>query len=254
MPASSLFLNVTLEIRMKFSEYVNRTLVGILSTICVMAISACQNPIATHNASVPENQASKPVVATGKRFMIDPQLSEIRLLVYRDGPMARFGHNHVINGHARGDIHVSETSAASGFRIEVPVDTFTVDEPALRSEEGPDFEASVSDQARRGTRENMLGEMVLDAVNQPLILIESVSLSGPKWNPDVVARVTIRGRSSEVRFPAAVFENFDGMTITATFRVMQSELGIQPFSILGGAVRVRDAIDIRVHLVAKTAN
>jgi hypothetical protein len=43
------------------------------------------------------------------------------------------------------------------------------------------------------------------------------------------------------------------LTVIAAFRVLQSELGIEPYSILGGAIRVRDAIDIRVRLVARPA-
>jgi hypothetical protein len=43
------------------------------------------------------------------------------------------------------------------------------------------------------------------------------------------------------------------LTVIAAFRVLQSKLGITPFSILGGAIRVRDAIDIRIRLVARPA-
>jgi hypothetical protein len=39
--------------------------------------------------------------------------------------------------------------------------------------------------------------------------------------------------------------------VIAAFRVLQTDLGITPYSILGGAVTVRDAIDIRVRLVAR---
>jgi polyisoprenoid-binding protein YceI len=128
-----------------------------------------------------------------------------------------------------------------------------VDQPMLRAEEGDEFAATVSDQARKGTRDNMLGANMLDAAHFPVISIASDTLVGPHWNPDVAARVTVRGRTSKLRFPAAVIEQPGSLTVIAAFPVLQSDLGIAPFSILGGAIRVRDAIDIRVRLVARPA-
>ena len=177
----------------------------------------------------------------------------MRLLVYRDGPMARFGHNHVMTGRVQGEIGVSDFAAASGFKLEIPADSFVVDAPVSRAEEGGEFAAAVSDQARKGTRDNMLGVDILDAAHYPTIFVESDSLVGPRWNPNVTAHVTVRGKTIELKFPAAVVEQSGSLTVIAAFRVLQSELGIEPYSILGGAIRVRDAIDIRVRLVARPA-
>jgi polyisoprenoid-binding protein YceI len=210
-------------------------------------LTACQTMLPAGTAPSTANPTAP---LGGKRYIVDPQESEIRLLVYRDGPMARVGHNHVMAGRVQGELGVSDTAAASGFRIEIPVESFEVDSPELRAEEGEEFTATVSDQARKGTRENMLGPGVLDAAHYPLIRIESVAMRGPRWNPDVSARITVRGKTSELKFPAAVFGQNDTLTVIAAFRVLQTSLGITPYSILGGAVTVRDAIDIRVRLVA----
>lgn len=216
-----------------------------------MVLSACQTlPPAEITPPAPANVTASP---TAKRYLVDPQASGIRLLVYRDGPMARVGHNHVMAGTVRGEVNVADMAAASSFVIEIPVESLEVDAPAWRAEEGEEFAAAVSDQARKGTRDNMLGADVLDAAHFPLIRIESDALLGPRWNPDVAARITVRGKTSHVKFPAAVFEQNGALTVIAAFRVLQSELGIRPYSILGGAVTVRDAIDIRVRLIARPA-
>jgi len=191
------------------------------------------------------------VVPEAPRFAVDPRASEIRLLVYRDGPLARFGHNHVIVGRVQGEIYGGNTAARSAFWLEIPVDSFTMDPPAARVEEGADFAAKVSEQARRGTRENLLGEEVLDAGRYPLIRIASVALAGPLWNPTVTARVTLRGVTRDVRFPAAVFQSGDALAVIAGFRVRHSDFGIKPFTVLGGGLTVRDTIDIRVRVVAR---
>jgi len=220
-------------------------------TLFGMVLLACQ-PL-QHAKTVPAltTPTVLPFSTGGKVYLVNTSASEIRLLVYREGPMARLGHNHVITGRVRGEISVSETAAASGFRLEIPLESFAVDLPVPRSEEGAEFSAEVSDVARQGTRKNMLGADLLDALQHPAIQIESVTLSGPRWNPDVVARITLRGVSSELKFPAEVVEQNGAISVTASFRVLQTELGLQPFSILGGAIRVRDAIDIRVHLLAQ---
>jgi polyisoprenoid-binding protein YceI len=224
-----------------------------LAMLCAILLAACQSPLPAEPPAVAIPSTTEPAAQHGKRYIIDAQASEIRLLVYRDGPMARVGHNHVMNGQVNGELDVSDSAAASSFKLDIPVASFTVDDPALRAEEGEDFSATVSDPARKGTRDNMLGADVLDASHFALIRIESESMTGPRWNPAVNARITVRDKTSVVKFPAAVIERPDALTVIATFRVLQTDLGITPYSILGGAVRVRDAIDIRVRLVARPA-
>lgn len=196
-------------------------------------------------------QAEVNVPSGASRYTVDPQASEIRFLVYRDGPLARFGHNHVVLGRVRGEIRAGDAAAASGFRLEIPVETFAVDPTAARAEEGNDFAAQVSEPARRGTRENMLGPDMLDAATYPLIRIESIALVGPAWNPSVTARVTLRGAMRDLRFRAAVFRQDESLAVVASFRIYQSEFGIEPFTTLNGGLRVRDALDIRIRLVAR---
>jgi hypothetical protein len=219
----------------------------------LLVLAACQT------LSPPEETAVLPVPADigvtlpadAPRFIVDPEASEIRLLVYRAGPLARFGHNHVITGRARGEIRAGFGATASGFRLEVPVESFVADPPAARAEEGDEFATEVSEQARRDTRENMLGKDVLDAASHPLIRIDSLTLVGPRWNPTVLARVALRGATRDLRFPAAVIEQDDLITVVANFRVRQSDFGVTPFNTLGGGLQVRDMIEIRIRLVAR---
>ncbi|MGH8648859.1 MAG: YceI family protein, partial [Burkholderiales bacterium] len=157
----------------------------------------------------------------------------------------------VIVGRVEGEIRAGDTAAGNAFRLEIPVGSFAVDPAAARAEEGAEFAAEVSEQAREATRENMLGEEVLDAGRHPLIRIASVALAGPRWNPTVTARVTLRGVSRDVRFPAAVFWSGDALEVIASFRLRQSDFGIKPFAALGGGLLVRDAMDIRVRVVAR---
>ncbi|MGH8736096.1 MAG: YceI family protein [Burkholderiales bacterium] len=219
----------------------------------LLLLVACQALPPAGNSAV----LAKPVAAetslpiAAPRFAVDASESEIRLLVYRAGPLARFGHNHVVTGPVSGEIRAGESAAESGFRLDVKVASLNVDQASARGEEGSEFAAEVSPQARQGTRANMLGEEVLDAQRYPEIRIVSVALSGPRWNPTVVARTTLRGVTRDLRFSAAVIEDVRRLTIVASFTIRQSDFGITPFVALGGGLRVRDAIEIRIRIVAR---
>jgi polyisoprenoid-binding protein YceI len=220
----------------------------------LLLLSACQTTVPPREPAAAPVNAGAGIAADTPRFLLDSQMSVIRLLVYRDGPLARFGHNHVITGRVRGEIRAGERAAASAFRLEIPVESFAVDTPAARAEEGAQFADAVSEQARQATCNNLLGSDVLDAAKSPLIEVDSVALTGPRWNPAVLAQVKLRGATRELRFPAAVFEQDDLLTVVASFQIRQSDFGLTPFSALGGGLRVRDAIDIRLRLVARRAH
>ena len=221
----------------------------------LLLLAACQTvspPPEDSAVLAAPSGAGATLSASAPRFVVDPGASEIRLLVYRAGPLARFGHNHVIIGPARGELRAGESAGSSGFRLEIPVESLAIDPPAARVEEGEEFASEVSDQARQGTRENMLGKDLLDAAHHPVIRIDSLALAGPRWNPTVLARATLRGVTRELRFSAAVTQQGDQLTVIANFRVRQSDFGISPFATLGGGLQVRDAIDIRIRLVARS--
>jgi len=227
---------------------------GSLASLLLLAACQTQAPTADTAVLAAPATAGINVPADAPSFVVDAQASEIRLLVYRAGALARLGHNHVITGRARGEIRAGERAGGSGFRLEIPVDSFAVDPPAARAEEGAEFAAEVAEDARQATRKNMLGSDVLDAANHPLITIESVALSGPRWNPTVLARVTLRGVTRDLRFPAAVIQEGNLLTVVASFRIRQTDFALHPLAVLGGGLQVADAIDIRLRLVARRAN
>ena len=55
----------------------------------------------------------------------------------------------------------------------------------------------------------------------------------------------------DLRFRAAVFRQDETLSVVASFRINQSEFGIEPFSALNGGLLVRDPVDIRIRVVAR---
>lgn len=201
----------------------------------------------------PSAPVSVPALPDAPRYTIDPSASELRVLVWRAGALQDLGHNHVIVAPVHGVIHAGESAEKSGFRVTIDVTGFDVDPAVARREEGARFAGEITNKARADTRANLLGEDVLDAASHPRIEVQSIAMHGPRWNPQVRARVMLRGVAREVHFPAAVSMSGDALVVIANFTVLQSDFGITPFSVLGGGLAVRDALDVRIRLFARRA-
>lgn len=176
---------------------------------------------------------------------IDPVASELRVLVAPAGSLARLGHSHVIGGAVwSGEILLGPSVFAD---LAIDVAALEVDRAEWRRDERLD---SIDEDAIEGTRRNLLGPKVLDAVNHPMIAIRSVGRAGPDWQADVTARIRVRGRVSEWRVPVAVERDDKRVVITGALDVDQTALGLEPFSAAGGALRVADRMRVRFRIVA----
>jgi hypothetical protein len=176
----------------------------------------------------------------------------LRILVYRGGTMARLGHNHVISSaDLQGQIWRGATAESSGFEIAVPVNTLIVDENAARAEEGEDFPLNVSEDAKAGTKANMLRPTLLDGARYPEISIRATRITGSTASPDVVASMRIKDQTREIRLPVTLTETDSALAIQGSFEIRQSDFGITPLSIAMGALTVQDTVKIKFRLVAR---
>src|SRR5487761_127248 len=162
--------------------------------LALLAISGCAGVAVKHPAGLALAPLPPLITAGAVHYSIRPGLSDIRFLVYRTGPLAAFGHNHVIRASGiRGALYLNRDFALSGFAFSLPLADLQVDAPADRAAEGADFVAQPSAAAIAGTLHNMLGPAVLDAARYPDIRVRSVRLVGPEWGPEVTVRITLHG-------------------------------------------------------------
>ncbi|MGB9428863.1 MAG: YceI family protein [Gammaproteobacteria bacterium] len=225
---------------------------GLLSLMFVL-LAGCQTTTGLKPQTAPASLQPPPLVTQGKvHYAVRPDLSEVHFLVYRAGPLASFGHNHVIRAtHIQGDIYLGTDLQHSDFTLTLPVKDFQVDEPQARAVEGPDFATQPSTQAVLGTYQNMLGPGELNAAAYPNISIRSVRFVGPDWGPDVIVRIELHGVAREMTLPIALEHAGDCLIATGIFQIRQTDFGIRPFSILGGGLQVADIVKVRFHLVAE---
>jgi polyisoprenoid-binding protein YceI len=184
-------------------------------------------------------------------YDVDAESSSISLRVYRAGPLARLGHNHVVTSTAEaGYVWTTGELSTSGFEVRVPVAGLLVDEPAARAAAGPDFAGEVPNDAREDTRRNMLRPEVLDVARYPEIVVAAESLAGTWEHPIVTARVTLRDQTRRVDVPLSIARGPGTLSVRGGFRILQSDFGITPFSVGGGAIQVANGVDVEFTIVA----
>ena len=199
--------------------------------------------------------------SAGTIYRVDETESEVRILVYRAGPLARLGHNHVVvNRRLRGAVNLAGAAgaaAAPAFWLSVPSAAFDVDDAQVRAEEGADFAAAVPDDAKSGTLQNMLSAAVLDAAEFPAITVRSVAVASPQGaeaaTRTMVASVTlgVAGHESTIDLPFTLQMESGRLSATGTFELRQSALGLTPYSLMLGALQVQDQMTVKFKIVAR---
>ena len=174
-------------------------------------------------------------------WRINPQDSLISVTVRRGGTLARLGHDHIIaSRNINGFVAPEQGRADFHFRL----DQLSVDEPALRTEAG--LAPQPSSDAILGTRRNMLSK-ALDAQRFPFVLIH-VTRVAP--GAALKAVVTLNGVSRSMDIAAQIEPYGDGIAVSGRMNLLQSDFGIVPFSVLGGAIAISDRLDLRFRILA----
>jgi len=213
-------------------------------------------------ASSPLATLSPPDLATGYQrlagepgivYRLDPARSQVRILAFRAGPAARFGHNHVLTSPAfQGFVHMPPGGAAPArMDLVFRLDALAIDEASQRAALGAGFAGVVDEEAKRGTREHMLGEDNLQAERFPFVTVHSVAISGEA--PVLAARVLVglHGVERECTLPVRV-EGLPGtLRARGSLVLRQSDFGVKPYSAFGGLISVADEVVVEFEVVGE---
>jgi polyisoprenoid-binding protein YceI len=223
------------------------------AALLAMLSAGCGAPESRQSApNAPSAPASLPAMAAAP-YRIDSTRSELRILVYRAGPMAMLGHNHVIANRALGGwVRYAGKAAEASFALTVPDAGFVVDDDAMRREEGADFAEETPQDAKSGTLHNMQSAALLDAAQFPEITVRSVAITGAAGEFTATVAVSVAGHESRLDVPFTVDTSPGRVTASGELWVRQSALGLTPFSVMLGALRVQDDIRVKFRFAAAT--
>jgi len=216
----------------------------------LVAVAACTPQIReTVPGSAPENfprSTYEQAMAQGKPvYRVDPARSLIAVTVRRGGSLARLGHDHIVASHVtEGYISLEEGRAD----LYVPLNELTVDEQVLRTEAGLDTQPSES--AIAGTRANML-DKVLETQQFPFVIIHVSVLEKMQAGMRLSVAITLHGVTRSYETPVQIENGSGEMGVSGVIEFNQSDFGIVPFSVFGGAIRVQDAVSLRFKISAR---
>lgn len=174
---------------------------------------------------------------------IAPQESLLTITVRRGGALARLGHDHVI---ASRTLQGVVAPALGRTQFQFRLDQMSVDEESLRQAAG--LTTTPSADAIAGTRHNMLVR-VLEAERYPWVSIDARRAG----KQDVFeADITLHGVTRTVQVPVRIEQAADGRRLQASGSLLlkQSDFGIVPFAVLGGAMAVQDQMELAFRITA----
>ncbi|WP_177142779.1 YceI family protein [Variovorax sp. YR216] len=166
------------------------------------------------------------------------------LTVRRGGSLARLGHDHVI---ASRSLQGFVAPARGRADLYMPLGDLTVDEPALRTEAGLDTQPTASD--IEGTRTNMQ-DKVLRIQEFPYALVQVRDVDAKNPSSGSVA-ITLLGATRTSTVPMELITTQDALRVVGSMELKQSDFGITPLSLLGGALQVEDAFKVRFDIRAR---
>ena len=227
----------------------------------LLVLSGCSTPV-ERPAVAPASPVTEPrfIVLDGppSRPLL-PEQSRIELRVGREGALARLGHAHVVvTQSVTGRVwRVTHRPDLTRLDASFAVDSLVVDDPAARAAAGPGYAAAVDAEAIAGTRRNMLSPALLDGGAFPTIKLRVDGLAPAPaaacgtgctaWLATVV--FTIKDQQRAVTVPVQLVEGPDGhATARGELTLNHADLGLTPFSAMGGLLRVAEAIEVRFSL------
>lgn len=181
---------------------------------------------------------------------LDPDMSELSVLVWKRGVAAAAGHDHAVRA-TRFSGSLDRPDPAH-VKVDVTVETASLipDEPALREKlrVGP----PVKESDRKTIEAHLKGPGQLDVEKFPTIHFESTqSMLDEKGKGSIKGRLTLHGVTRDVEVPVTVTLLDGRLRGSARLRIALSDYGVQPFSALLGLLGNRDVVELVIELVTR---
>jgi polyisoprenoid-binding protein YceI len=164
---------------------------------------------------------------------IDAARSTVTVHVYKTGLFSALAHNHVITAPiASGSIDKEHRSVSLSFGA----NALKVADPEGSESDHQEIEAT------------MKGPAVLNAAQFPVISFQSKRINVATLDSyQVIGDLSLHGQTREISLPVV----FSGGVYKGSVHLKQTDFGIMPVKVVGGAVRVKDEIEIDFEIVVQ---
>lgn len=180
-------------------------------------------------------------------YALDGGRSSFTIQAFSTGLLSAFGHNPRI---AIRDMQGEMQFAGNGTGLEEVQVHVSIRAGSLEVID------DISDKDRREIHRQMYDE-VLEVGAYPEILYDcsrvAVNGSGDRFSATLQGDLTLHGERHPLAVPARVQIAGDSLRASGEFSVKQSEFGIAPVTVAGGAIKLKDEIKCSFNIVASRA-
>lgn len=170
------------------------------------------------------------------RHHLGPEHGQIVLRTFRDGLAAQAGHDLIIEiSRWSGELSVGDDLAPTSLEVRIDMGSLVV-------REGTGGIKPLSDRDKREIA--VTARKVLSADRNPEATFAATDFTAAAGGGEISGTLTLAGRSRPIRL--RVSESGGGYEAAAS--VVQTEFGIKPYSGFLGALKVRDAVDVRAEV------
>lgn len=219
---------------------------GLLCAFVAGCVTVTQPP--APRVSAPEGFPEKDYLEAASSapvYRIDPAKSRILVYIYREGSLSKVGHDHVAaSREVHGYALLPDGLAGARADFYFPVAGMSMDEPELRRDAG--FTSEISPDDVESTRQRML--RLLAAEKHPHVRVHAVRSAGTPPEVTLAADLTVNGVTRSVKVPARVKAGNGRLIVEGETGIRQTEYGITPFSVLGGALAVKDQLHVKFRI------
>jgi polyisoprenoid-binding protein YceI len=177
-------------------------------------------------------------------YVIDTRASRLTVQVFATGVLAAMGHNPKIGIRSfGGEVEFNpEIPEASGFRLTMQSNSLSVLD-------------DVSDKDRR-EMERMMNDQILEAAKYPAILYGAQEVSLTRLEPTLYSAtlngsLSFHGMRRSQPVSARIAEYGEMLRTSGEFTLRQSDYGIKPISVAGGALKVKDELKFSFEMIVR---
>lgn len=162
--------------------------------------------------------------------------------------MAKFGHDHIVASRdIQGYLLLGDDSSCRAD-FYASLNQLIVDDPVLRSQ--AKLLTTPSEKDIAGTKTNML--ISLDAEEFPFVQLQSLDCAGAVNGLPIATRIGLHGIFQTQDLEIAVTQpDINSVLISGSFAILQTDFGIEPFSVFNGLLKVKDRLEISYQIVAR---
>jgi polyisoprenoid-binding protein YceI len=184
--------------------------------------------------------------AAQSRYEFSAEGSKMEMDVYKEGFFKAFSHDHLIAAK-----EFSGRMVFDSGKIENSSVTFRVAAKSLTV-----VDPGESEKDRSAVQMTMRGKEVLDAEQFPEIAFVSTGIGkaekkGDTWNLTLAGTLKLHGAEKPVSVPATLIPSGSELIARGEVYLLQTDYGITPIKLGGGAVKVKNRLRIRFEIHAR---